>query len=192
MKNFHNVKLPDFIARHAIGGPVFYTSCITTLSGRESRILDRGYGQQKYMISDCRLSQAEFEEFNSFFRARRGQQYSFRMRDFADYEIKYQKMNYSDKPEMIFEIYKEYPDEMNSYKRRIRLLDKSSVLVNMIAEVDCDQGIITLPELLSSFQDLYLTAKFDVAVRFMSDDLKYSTHIDGSIIIDDISLIEVI
>ena len=148
MQNFHNVKLPDFIAIHAVGGPVFSTSCVTTGSGRESRMLDHDYGLQQYIISDCRLSQVEFEEFNSFFRARRGQQYSFRMRDYADYEIKNQQIKPVDESEMIFEIYKEYPDEINPYRRRITMLDQNSVLVNMPAEVDCDRGLIILPEVL--------------------------------------------
>jgi uncharacterized protein (TIGR02217 family) len=192
MQNFHNVKLPDFIAIHAVGGPVFATSCITTGSGRESRMLDHDHGLQQYIISDCRLSRVEFEEFNSFFRGRRGQQYSFRMRDYADYEIKNQKITRLDESDIVLEIYKEYPDALNPYRRRITMLDQDSVLVNMPAEVDCDRGLIILPDVLAPSQALCLSANFDIAVRFTSDVLKYHTHIDGSIIIDEIKLIEVI
>lgn len=192
MQNFHNVILPNFISIHAVGGPVFSTSCVTTGAGRESRMLDHDHGLQQYIISDCRLSQVEFEELNSFFRARRGQQYSFRMRDYADYEIRDQKITQSDESGIVFEIYKEYPDILNPYRRRITMLEQSSVLVNMPAEVDCDRGVIILPDALRPSQDLCLSAKFDVPVRFTSDVLKYHAHIDGSIIIDEIKLIEVI
>ncbi len=192
MKNFHNVMLPDFIAVHAVGGPAFSTTCVTTLSGRESRALEREVGLQRYVISDCKLSFTEFEAFNSFFRARRGQQYSFYMRDHADYRIDNQRIIGRDEGKIVFEIYKEYPDSLAPYYRRITKLDRDSISTNILAEVDCEGGVIVLPNSLPASQELLLSANFYVLVRFTNDVLKYRTHIDGSIIIDEMTLVEVV
>lgn len=192
MKNFHNVMLPDFVAAHAVGGPAFSTNCVTTLSGREVRSLGCEIGLQQYVIADCKLSFAEFELFNSFFRARRGQQYSFYMRDHADYKIENQKIITESDNQIVFEIYKEYPDLVMPYYRRIKKLDRASVRTNVITEVDCENGVIVLPSPLPSSQELILSANFYVMVRFMSDVLKYHTHIDGSIVIDEMTLLEVV
>lgn len=192
MKNFHDVMLPDFIAVHAVGGPAFSTTCVTTISGRESRASAREIGLQQYVIYDCKLSVAEFEIFNSFFRARRGQQYSFYMRDHADYSIDNQRMTECDENKIVFEIYKEYPDPFSPYCRRITKLDQNSISTNILTEVDCKSGIIILPRPLLPSQELILSAKFYVPVRFMSDVLKYHVHIDGSVIIDEMTLLEVV
>lgn len=192
MKNFHNVMLPDFISVHAVGGPAFSTACVTTFSGRESRVLEREIGLQRYILKDCKLSSSEFEVFNSFFRARRGQQYSFYMRDHADYRIDNQKIIARDEDQIVFEIHKEYPDPIMPYSRRIAKLEKESVSTNLLAEVDCDGGVIILPHSLIPSQELIISANFYVLVRFMSDVLKYHTHIDGSIVIDEMTLVEVV
>ncbi|KJV57534.1 hypothetical protein OCHUTO_0080 [Orientia chuto str. Dubai] len=39
MTNFHDVRIPDFIAIHAYGGPVFNTYHISTVSGHEYRYI---------------------------------------------------------------------------------------------------------------------------------------------------------
>ncbi len=70
--NFHDIRMPEFIETFAVGKPEFATSCAMTLSGREVRNLDREYARQRYLIKNCRLSSFEFEQFSSFFRARRG------------------------------------------------------------------------------------------------------------------------
>lgn len=70
--NFHDIRMPEFIESFAVGKTEFSTSYAITKSGREVRHLDRNYGYQKYLIKNARLSNYEFEQFNSFFKARRG------------------------------------------------------------------------------------------------------------------------
>jgi uncharacterized protein (TIGR02217 family) len=196
MINFHNVKLPNFLALHAKGSPVFATSVATTASGREARLSDRLLCLQKYTISNCRLSPGQFEEFNGFFRARKGRQYSFCMRDFADCLIHNKLM-----PEasgQIFKVFKIYPDQLEPYARRITKLVPGSVALSAAGldirpqEIDHQAGIVMLESPLQDGHTLMINARFDVQVRFSSDDFKYSIHLDGSIIIDDLEMLEVL
>lgn len=197
MKNFHNVNLPSFIALHAKGAPVFTTSIATTASGREARSADRAYSLQKYTISNCRLGAFQFDEFNGFFRARKGQQYSFRMRDYADCIIFDQAVS-EDGSGLSFEVFKTYPDRLNPYSRRITKLAPGSVQLRVgdldlrPLHIDHERGIITLDRSLQHGQCLMINATFDVEVRFASDDFKYSMHQDGSIMIDDLEIVEVV
>lgn len=192
MQNFHNVNLPSFIAVYASGGPVFETISAITSSGRESRIQSRNIALQEYMISDCRLSLEQFEEFNSFFRARHGQQYSFRMRDYADSILKNEIIAIGDGIEKSFEVYKYYQDKISPYKRRITKLSPEFTSINLRGDVDYNNGIITLESPLNLGENLIMNSLFDVPVRFLNDSFRYNFNLDGSVTINDLKLIEVI
>lgn len=192
MQNFHNVTLPDFIAVHAKGGPSFDTSCALSASGREVRMQARSNAMQHYIISDCRLSIDEFREFNSFFRARCGRQYGFRMRDHLDCVIENQIIRPEDIKDVSIEIYKLYGDDVMPYKRRITKLCPASSFINIKGTIDCDNGVINLAQPIAHSAKIILNAVFDVAVRFMSDSFKYHLHIDGSVVIDNLELVEII
>ena len=197
MTNFHNINLPSFIALHAKGSPSFTTAVAMTASGREARVADRSHAVQKYTILNCRLSSTQFEEFNGFFRARKGQQYSFRMRDYADCTIHDQIIG-DGGIALSAEVFKTYPDALSPYKRRITKLVPGSVRLRVneldtrAANIDHEQGVISLEQPLQDAQRLIINAKFDVEVRFASDDFKYSTHTDGSTIIDDLEIIGIL
>lgn len=192
MQNFHSVTLPNFISIWAKGGPSFSTSCAFTASGRERRKSERSDSLQHYIVSDCRLSMEQFNVFNSFFRARHGQQYSFKMRDHLDCVIENQIIEKEKTDQLYFEIYKLYKDDLMPYKRRITKLSKESSFINLNGDIDCDNGIITLEKPLLEGEQIILNALFDVTVRFMSDSLKYHLNIDGSIVIDNLEMIEVV
>lgn len=192
MQNFHNVKLPNFISVYSVGGPCFSTLSSITASGRESRIQERSNALQRYIISGCRLSQQQFNEFNSFFRARFGQQYSFRMRDHSDYELKDQIIAVGDGGNQLsFAIFKSYSDEINPYKRRILKLSNDAS-INVEGRIDLENGMINLSSPLLRGRSLIINSTFDVTVRFLNDDFKYSLSSDGSILIEDINLMEVL
>lgn len=197
MKNFHNISLPSFISIHAKGSPVFATQVATTASGREARFADRMHSMQKYTISNCRLGSFQFDEFNGFFRARKGRQHSFRMRDYADCIIFDQVIGES-VADLSVEVFKTYPDNLKPYARRITKLVMGSVQLQLEgldlrpANIDYEQGIIILDQPLHKGQHLMINATFDVEVRFASDDFKYSMHQDGSIMIDDLEIVEVV
>ncbi|MDD9335151.1 MAG: TIGR02217 family protein [Rickettsiaceae bacterium] len=195
--NFHDIRMPKFIETFAVGRPEFATSCAMTLSGREVRNLDREYAKQKYLIKNCRLSSLEFEQFSSFFRARRGGNFAFRFRDNVDYQVSRQIIGKGDGELTQFQLVKLYEDPILPYARTISkpVFGSGEFYVNNInteVEVDYNTGVVTLPKPLDKDQILTGNFIFDVAVRFASDSFEYFYSSDGSIELSPIELLEVI
>jgi uncharacterized protein (TIGR02217 family) len=190
---FHDILLPKFIAVHLKGGPAFATAMASTISGRELRIYDRQHSLQRYTLSGCRLSIDEFEKFNCFFRARMGRVYAFRVKDYADYVMNNQVIGVGDGVSTQFEIYKTYMDDVCSYTRRIYAIRDSGLIVNSkINRIDKSLGLLHTEEPVPNSEELMITAHFDVWVRFGSDEFGYSVCSDGSILIENLDLIEVV
>ncbi|MFU7500905.1 MAG: TIGR02217 family protein [Candidatus Tisiphia sp.] len=195
--NFHDIRMPKFIETFAVGRPEFATSCAMTLSGREVRNLDREYAKQKYLIKNCRLSSLEFEQFSSFFRARRGGNFAFRFRDNVDYQVSRQIIGKGDGELTQFQLVKLYEDPILPYARTISkpVFGSGAFYVNDInteVQVDYNTGVVTLPKPLDKDQILTGNFIFDVAVRFASDSFEYFYSSDGSIELSPIELLEVI
>jgi uncharacterized protein (TIGR02217 family) len=193
MHNFHDILLPDFIAIHLKGGPNFATSIASSMSGREIRISDREYSIQRYNLSGARLSFEQFNIFNCFFRNRKGKNYSFRAKDYADFQLNNQMLRNQGATTRHVEIFKIYEDNIGGYFRRITTLCPSTIMLNIaVQDIDYINGIITLNRPLAPEENLIINAEFDVAVRFCSDEFKYSFCQDGSVLIDELELQEVI
>lgn len=189
----HNVIMPDFITIHLRGGPSFATLTASTVSGREVRYYERQTAIHKYTLNGCRLSNSQFQIFNSFFRARLGSAFAFRIKDHADYKIDNQICGIGDGQKQNFELYKIYPDMGQICHRRIFALNSDNLISSHeIKTIDQVEGIISLKDPLPKDENLIITGDFEIWVRFVSDEFRYSTMEDGSILIDDISLIEVI
>lgn len=195
--NFHDIRMPEFIETFAVGKPEFATSCAMTLSGREVRNLDREYARQKYLIKNCRLSSLEFEQFSSFFRARRGGNFAFRFRDNVDYQVSEQFIAEGDGKLTQCQLVKLYEDPILPYARTINKPVAGSEEfyvngVNLEVQVDYNTGLLTLPRPLDKDQILIGNFIFDVAVRFTNDSFEYFRSADGSIELSQIELLEVI
>lgn len=194
--NFHDVSLPRFIEIFAIGKPEFTTSCATTLSGREARRSDRESARQKYIIKNCRLSESQFNQFNNFFRARRGRNFAFRFRDYADYKVSNQLIA-TGKNIQEFSLFKLYEDAVAPYYRIITKPVVGSVKLYIDnnpaeANIDYNNGKVQLATQLAVNQSLTADFKFDVPVRFCEDSFEYNHFADGSIELSKVELIEVI
>lgn len=194
--SFHDIRIPQFIETFAVGRPEFITSCVSTISGREVRSLDREYARQKYLIKNCYLSPAEFEQFSAFFRARRGGNFAFRFRDHSDYKVSNQLIAKGDGQLQQFQLVKLYEDEISPYSRKINkpvagseefFIDDTKVA----AKVDYTSGVVYLSQPLDQDQILTGSFLFDVAVRFGSDSFEYFHSPDGSIELSQIELLEV-
>lgn len=195
--NFHDIRMPEFIETFAVGKPEFATSCAMTLSGREVRNLDREYARQRYLIKNCRLSSFEFEQFSSFFRARRGGSFSFRFRDNVDHQVSGQFIAEGDGKLTQCQLIKLYDDPILPYARTINKPVAGSEEfyvngVNLEVQLDYNTGVLNLPRLLDKEQILTGNFIFDVAVRFTNDSFEYSYSPDGSIELSQIELLEVI
>lgn len=195
--NFHDINLPKCIEVFAVGQPQFATSSAVTISGRELVNLDRNYAKQKYLIKNCRLSQDQFEQFNAFFRARKGRAFAFRFKDYADYKVQKQIINNIDNKIKEFQLFKLYDDPISPYYRKITKPVKDSVKIYLDneaiqIEVNYSNGIVTLERALDVNKILVADFLFDVVVRFGGDSFDYNMVDNGSIELSLIELFEVI
>nr|WP_269208703.1 DUF2460 domain-containing protein [Rickettsia australis] len=99
-----------------------------TKSGREARHLDCNYGCQKYLIKNAKLSSTEFEQFNSFFKARQGSNFAFRLRDYGDYKVTNGMIARGDGNLNKFQLRKIYSDAIAPYERVITKPVNNSVV----------------------------------------------------------------
>lgn len=181
----------------AVGGPHFASSIASTISGRELIIMDYEFAKQKYLIRECMLSELEFEQFNSFFRARKGMAIAFRFRDPMDYKVVRQQIAVGDDKQRSFPLVKLYEDKISTYCRRITKPVERSVRLfknntEIFPNIDYDKGIIKLDSPLMFNEILVADFMFDVVVRFGADSFDYRFAKSGTVVLSDIELIEVI
>lgn len=134
---------------------------------------------QKYLIKNARLSSTEFEQFNSFFKARCGSNFALRFRNYADYRGINEVIAKGDGNLNKFQLRKIYGNPIAPYERVITKPVNNSVMlyinnVRTMGIVDYNDGIVNLPSPLG--QDVILTTDFtfDVAVRLSIDSFEYS------------------
>jgi uncharacterized protein (TIGR02217 family) len=195
--SFHDINLPDFLAIFAIGTPEFATSCAVSKSGRESRSLDIAYPFHKYVLKDCRLSSEQFYQFKSFFQARAGRMYSFRMKDYADFKVQKQVIAKGDSSSTQINLYKLYSDEIAPFYRKITKPKKNKVQLfigdNNLSDFTISDltGLISLKTPIEQDKIVLASFEFDVCVRFANDTFEYKSMPDGSIELINVELIEV-
>lgn len=197
MDNHHDIRLPNFLAEHLEAVCEFSTSKLTMQGGEHFIKLNNPYARHKYYLRNCRLNDSQFEEFQIFFKARRGRYFSFRLQDFADYKSNKQVIGIGNGINKEFKLTKIYDDGFAFYERKINLLNYESLeLYNggeRILAFSFDQAtsIISLPEVLKEKEQLIATFTFDVKVRFNSDSYKYVFNRDGSISLEELEIEEV-
>jgi uncharacterized protein (TIGR02217 family) len=198
MTNFHDVNLPKYIEIFATANTEFSTSCSVTKSGREVRSLDSALPRRSYSLKDCRLSKAQFEVFNSFFYARRGRRFSFRLKDYCDYKVKDQQIVIIDAKSHQFQLTKIYPDLIAPFTRKIIKPVSKTIKISGVKDIKSkiswsllNEGVVKISTSLVKDTKLLLSYEFDVLVRFDKDSFQYSFNEDGTISLDDVKLIEV-
>ena len=198
MSDFHNVNLPIYIEIFAVATIEFSTICASTKSGREVRNAISLSPKRTYQLKDCRLSRTQFEIFNSFFYARCGKRYAFRLKDHFDYKVNKQLIGEGDGAIKEFQLVKIYQDSEAPYIREItKPLGKSvSIFTDedeiVPEEINLKTGKIKLSEALPENTELFANFEFDVPVRFDKDSFQYSFNQDGTISLDDVRLVEVL
>ncbi len=192
--NFQDIRLPVFMEAFAVGSPIFAACSALTMSGREVRRLESEAARQKYILKNCRLSYLQFEQFNNFFRARRGSCFSFRFRDYADYKVEKQVIAVGDGRAKQFLLVKLYDDQVSPYCRRITKPVVGTVKIyldNVLIDADINylEGIISLKEPLIQGQTLSADFIFDLMVRFSANSFSYNYCSDGSVELENIRLL---
>lgn len=198
MTNFHNINLPSFLEIFACGVSEFSTSYASTKSGREIRSSDNIIPRKKYILRNCRLSESQFELFNSFYVARAGRRYSFLLKDYFDYKVEKQLIAVGDGVTDQFQLRKTYFDSISSHVRSIKKPKQDTILIwvdqeqQNIKELDENLGKVTLGAPPPEHSQVIASFEFNVVVRFNNDSFEYSFNDDGTISLDNIEMIEVI
>jgi uncharacterized protein (TIGR02217 family) len=196
--DFHDVSLPQYIEIFAVGSSEFTTSCAVSMSGREARSSDNQIARRRYILKNCRLSQAQFDAFNSFFMARAGKRFSFRLKDYFDFTVDKQVIAIGDSVETKFQLHKLYPDNFAPYVRNITKPKINSLRLWVNREgifpqgINFNTGIVQLASALEAGVQLVASFEFDVPVRFVHDNFSYSFNTDGTISLDNAEMIEVL
>lgn len=186
MSGFHDVQFPVHISYGSSGGPKFSTTVLELASGYEKRNINWSEAKAEYNVAHGIKDQDEMQEIRAFFHARAGRAYSFRFKDWADYQTGPQIIGTGDGSETAFQIIKDYTSGAFTYQRRITKPINGTlvgVTVNTVAQtegvdftVDYATGIITLNSAPGAGLAIAINnVEFDVHVRFDTDHLD-ATH----------------
>ncbi len=179
MTMFHEARFPPDISYGAVGGPMFSTGVVTSMSGGEQRAQNWAQSRIKYDVSHGVKTKAQLDALIAFFRARKGKAYGFRFKDWADYVATSQPCVALDP--LHFQLAKTYADEAGYAD--IRTIKKpvvgtvkvyiGDVLVNEGFTIDYTKGIVEFVNDKTG-QDITASFEFDVPMRFDSDEMSVS------------------
>ena len=182
MKDFLNIKLPNFIAICAQPIPVYNTKIVTLQSGKESRYPIQNLVRFKYKISFCRLTFQQFKEFSEFFLVCKGKQFAFKMKDFQDYRINNQVLAQGPSSLSKYPLYRIYQSQNIIYKRRIYKPIVNSIELKSSTDlsralIDYENGIVDLKTPLIQNEIVKISFSYDIVVRFDFSCRFYNYHL---------------
>lgn len=206
---FHQTRFPLDVALGARGGPERMTDIVTLASGAEERNSRWRHARRRYNAGYGVKSRSDMQIVLSFFEERRGRFHSFLWRDAFDHssnqgdgvpEPADQTIGTGDGANTLFQLTKRYGVSFDPYDRPITKPIAASVRVAVagveldIADFSVDglTGLVTL--MVAPDVDAAVTAgfRFDVPVRFDTDQLDIElSNFDGAEV-PNIPLIEVI
>ena len=186
MASFHDIRFPEHISYGSSGGPQFSTTVMMLNSGFERRNINWSTVRAAYEAAHGIKTRAEMEEIIAFFYARMGRAYSFRFKDWADFELSAQVLGTGDGSTVDFQLIKTYQSGSWAYERLISkpvdgtLTNVSINAVNQVEDtdftVDYATGIITFDTAPPDTQIVAVgSCEFDVHCRFDTDHLNV-TH----------------
>jgi hypothetical protein len=115
--------------------------------------------------------------------------YSFLLKDYADCQLTNQSITY-DENIKAYKVYKTYFDGHFEYIRHLAFLNRDRLAIRPSPQIiDYENAIIYMEE--NHKENIIIDGEFYVKARFWSDDFKYSFGKDGSIIIENLEIIEI-
>lgn len=205
MRSFDDVVFPIEIGKEAMVSPEFSTQVVTTLSGHERRNSDWADARLNYDVGIGVRSEADLGVLLSFFRARRGAAVAFRFADpFDDSSHNLvgiptatdQQLGTGDGIRTRFNLIKNYDAGDRAQQRRITRPRAGSVLaaVNGVAVSNWQLG--ALGEIIFETAPANGAAisagfRFDVPVRFASDQIEINRYSFGAGETPSVPLIEI-
>lgn len=197
---FHNVTIPDTISRGAEFGPKFSTQVVETFSGGEYRNAKWPTGRVRANIGYGIRDKSDMDTLISFFRARKGAAYSFRLKDWTDYQVSSaQQFGTGDGATTTFQLIKAYTDGVVTVNRNITkprsgiVVRKAGVTQTLTTHytVDLSTGIVTFLAAPANGAVLDWTGEFDICVRFINDEMAVTAETYDAMDWPDIPVIEV-
>ena len=197
---FHDVRFPTDIAFGSSGGPEYSTDIVVTQGGYEQRNSNWAQARARYNIAHGIKTQAQLNTLIAFFRARKGRAYSFRFKDWTDYQAVGVSLGTGNGGATEFQLVKHYLSGVTLETRTIRLPVSGTVSLfvdSVLQTEDTDftlnytSGLVTFSP--APAMDTVITAdfEFDVPVRFDTDRLSATLDTYGGNSWNDVPLLEV-
>lgn len=197
---FHDIRLPINLERGALGGPRFKTTVLGLESGFEQRNVDWsrvrgewdvGYGVLLKFNETGNL--LDLNDLRDFFYARQGRAFSFRFKDWLDFEIgtpgdpvnDNQSIGTGDGSTTVFQIFKRYVSGSQTYDKSINKVVSNTltVFVNAVQQtegvdytVNLNTGQITFTSAPGNGLNVSVACEYDNHVRFDTD--KFDANLD--------------
>ncbi|MEO9634136.1 MAG: DUF2460 domain-containing protein [Parasphingorhabdus sp.] len=203
---FDDVQFPLAIGQNASVSPGFSTRIVTTMSGHETRNSDWSDARLEFDVGPGVRSEEELRILIAFFRARRGAAKAFRFRDPYDHSSREmvgeptpndQLLGIGDGQKTEFSLVKGYGDPAGEPQlRRITRPDSASLQIAIDGQVTGHwtlgpAGVIAFDTPPSQGSDITAGFRFDVPVRFSSDQLQMNQATFQAGEIPEILLVEV-
>lgn len=185
MTGFHDIQFPTDISYGVSGGSGFNTTILTLSSGKEQRRINWSQSKGQWDAAQGVKTQAQMSTLITFFNARYGRAYSFRYKDWSDFQLPFPGDDIptqftTDGSTATFQITKPYIDAAGSYLRPLKKIVAGTTVLydNGVLSsdwsADITTGIVTLGATTKATTGhaIGVTCEFDVPTRFDTDDLK--------------------
>lgn len=188
-----DIRFPDAVARGATGGPGFSTNVITLGSGAEQRNILWGDARGTWNISTGIRTRAQMADVISHFYIVKGRGYSFRFKDWTDYDAADAAM--VEVSSTVWQLVKRYNLGGFEHVRAITKPVSGTVSIKVAGspvtplDIDYVTGLVTVASAPGSAPTA--TFQFDVPARFDTDRLPVQANAWDNQIAANINLIEV-
>lgn len=205
---FRDVRFPESISYGSTGGPQFNTTILELTSGHEKRNINWSDVRALYNVAYGIKSREEMEQVQHFFMAMLGKAYSFRFKDWMDFDV--ENLTFTgDGTNTEFQLYKRYQTGPYFYDRAITKPvpgtvgpvtvngvlypeDDSGSQANGTFRVDYTTGKMTIRPAPANGAVILIGAfEFDVHCRFDTDHFNPAHEFWETMSWPDIPVIEV-
>jgi uncharacterized protein (TIGR02217 family) len=189
-----DIRFPDAVARGATGGPGFSTNVVTLGSGAEQRNIQWADARGEWNISTGIRTRAQMASVIAHFYVVKGRGYSFRFKDWNDYDATDVSMLATD-AETVWQLVKRYNIGGFEHVRKITKPVSGTVTIKVggspvtPSDIDLVTGQVTFASAPGSAPTA--SFEFDVPVRFDTDKLPVQANAWDQQTVQDINLIEV-
>jgi len=200
-----NARLPPEVESGAVGGPVFKTSILVASSGDEQRVPEWDLARGEWDIGYGIRNKTDLSAVLAFFRAVMGRAFSWRFKDWSDFEATAEPFGTGDGSTVQFQLKKTYssfsdtPSVVRSYVRTIKLPRTTPLAIydnaGLVSSSDYTLlagGIIQFNTAPTAAHALTWTGEFDVPVRFDVDKLPVTMQMEDLGVIRGIRILEVL